>query len=85
MVLKTVKAIENEAYKLTAQDENQELKHAPKLFKENTELQWDEPAEKLYNYIKRIKSISDSLGCFEWKKNIKSIKAQLLILIQKVK
>ncbi len=54
LVLKTVKAIENEDYELTAQDENQTLKHAPKLFKENTELQWDEPAEKLYNYIRGL-------------------------------
>ncbi|WP_296618888.1 methionyl-tRNA formyltransferase [Marivirga sp.] len=54
LVLKTVKAIENEDYKLTAQDENQTLKHAPKLFKENTELEWNEPAEKLYNYIRGL-------------------------------
>lgn len=54
LVLKTVKAIENEDYKLTAQDENQELKHAPKLFKENTELKWSEPAEKLYNYVRGL-------------------------------
>ncbi|ADR23445.1 methionyl-tRNA formyltransferase [Marivirga tractuosa] len=54
LVLKTVKAIENEDYDLTAQDENQELKHAPKLFKENTELDWNEPAEKLYNYVRGL-------------------------------
>lgn len=54
LVLKTVKAIENVEYQLTAQDEKQELKHAPKLFKENTELQWNEPAEKLYNHIRGL-------------------------------
>lgn len=54
LVLKTVKAIENEDYELIPQDENQELKHAPKLFKENTKLDWNEPAEKLYNYIRGL-------------------------------
>jgi len=54
LVLKTVQAIENDDYALTPQDENQKLKHAPKLFKENTELKWDRPAEKLYNYIRGL-------------------------------
>lgn len=54
LVLKTVQAIENDDYALTPQDENQKLKHAPKLFKENTELKWDQPAEKLYNYIRGL-------------------------------
>lgn len=54
LVLKTVKSIENEDYKLKAQDENQVLKHAPKLFKENTELKWTESAEKLYNYVRGL-------------------------------
>jgi methionyl-tRNA formyltransferase len=54
LVLKTVKAIENDDYELKAQDESQALKHAPKLFKENTELQWNEPAEKLHNYIRGL-------------------------------
>jgi len=68
LVLKTVKAIENEAYKLTAQDENQELKHAPKLFKENTELQWDEPAEKLYNYIRGLNPFPTAWAVLNGKK-----------------
>lgn len=54
LVLETVKAIEEDTYELRVQDENQVLQHAPKLFKENTELQWAEPAEKLYNYIRGL-------------------------------
>lgn len=54
LVLETVKAIENENYDLKPQDENLSLKHAPKLFKENTELKWTESAEKLYNYIRGL-------------------------------
>jgi methionyl-tRNA formyltransferase len=54
LVLRTVQAIENENYELKPQEENQTLKHAPKLFKENTELKWSEPAEKLYNYVRGL-------------------------------
>jgi methionyl-tRNA formyltransferase len=54
LVLKTVETIKAENYELTPQDENQTLKHAPKLFKENTELKWTEPAEKLYNYVRGL-------------------------------
>jgi len=54
LVLKTVKSIENEDYELKPQNENQELKHAPKLFKENTELEWSQPAEQLHNYIRGL-------------------------------
>jgi methionyl-tRNA formyltransferase len=54
LVLKTVEAIEKEDYELRSQDENQQLKHAPKLFKENTELQWNKPAKKLYDQIRGL-------------------------------
>ncbi|WP_245830849.1 methionyl-tRNA formyltransferase [Marivirga sericea] len=54
LVLKTVEAIETGDYELHQQNENQTLKHAPKLFKENTELKWTEPAEKLYNYVRGL-------------------------------
>ena len=54
LVLKTVKAIENEDYTLTEQDTNQELKHAPKLFKENTEIDWNKPAEEVYNFVRGL-------------------------------
>ena len=54
LVLRTVQAIENESYELKPQEEHQTLKHAPKLFKENTELKWSEPAEKLYNYVRGL-------------------------------
>jgi methionyl-tRNA formyltransferase len=54
LVLKTVKAIENEDYTLIEQDTNQELKHAPKLFKENTEIDWNKPAEEVYNFVRGL-------------------------------
>jgi len=68
LVLKTVKAIENESYALKAQDENQALKHAPKLFKENTELIWTEPAEKLYNYVRGLNPFPTAWAIIKGKK-----------------
>lgn len=68
LVLKTVKAIENEPYELKPQDENQNLKHAPKLFKENTELKWTEPAEKLYNYVRALNPFPTAWAVINGKK-----------------
>jgi methionyl-tRNA formyltransferase len=68
LVLKTVKAIENESYELKPQDENQNLKHAPKLFKENTELKWTEPAEKLYNYVRGLNPFPTAWAVINGKK-----------------
>ncbi len=54
LVLKTVKAIEEDTYTLQQQDENQALKHAPKLFKENTEIDWNKSAEEIYNFVRGL-------------------------------
>ena len=54
LVLKTVQAIESEEYELRPQDEGQALKHAPKLFKENTEIDWNKPAEEIYNFVRGL-------------------------------
>lgn len=54
LVLKTVKLIEHGDYKLEAQNEDQELKHAPKLFKENTEIDWHKSAEAIFHFIRGL-------------------------------
>lgn len=54
LVLKTVKTIEKGDYALLPQDESIELKHAPKLFKENTEIDWSKSAEELFNFIRGL-------------------------------
>lgn len=68
LVLKTVKAIKNESYELKPQNEYQTLKHAPKLFKENTELKWTDPAEKLYNHVRGLNPFPTAWAIINGKK-----------------
>lgn len=53
VILKTVKAIESGDYELKPQDDTQSI-HAPKLFKETCKINWNNPAEKIYNLIRGL-------------------------------
>jgi methionyl-tRNA formyltransferase len=53
VILKTVKAIESGNYELKPQDDSQSI-HAPKLFKETCKINWNTPAEKIYNLIRGL-------------------------------
>ncbi len=57
LLVKTVKAIESGRYTELPQaqlEEGVELKTAPKLFKENGEIDWNQPAEKIYNLVRGL-------------------------------
>ncbi len=54
LVLKTVKAIESGSYPSVPQPSNVEIKHAPKIFKETCEIKWDQPAKKIYDFIRGL-------------------------------
>ena len=53
LVLKTVRAIQNGQYKSTPQ-EGQPNKHAPKIFKETCEINWDQSSENIRNFIRGL-------------------------------
>jgi methionyl-tRNA formyltransferase len=53
IILKTVKAIESGNYELKPQDDSQSI-HAPKLFKETCKINWNNPADKIYNLIRGL-------------------------------
>jgi methionyl-tRNA formyltransferase len=53
VILKTVKAIESGNYELKPQDDSQSI-HAPKLFKETCKINWNNPAEQIYNLIRGL-------------------------------
>jgi len=53
VILKTVKAIESGNYELKPQDDSQSI-HAPKLFKDTCKINWNNPAEKIYNLIRGL-------------------------------
>ncbi|MGX5689196.1 methionyl-tRNA formyltransferase [Arcticibacter tournemirensis] len=60
LLVKTVKAIEKGDYKETPQREllkgsgTADVKHAPKIFKEDCLINWDQPAVKIYNHIRGL-------------------------------
>lgn len=54
LVLKTVEAIKSGDYPQTPQDHTIEIKHAPKLFKENTEINWNSSATEVNNFIRGL-------------------------------
>jgi len=54
LVLKTVRAIASGDYPQAPQDTNQEIKHAPKIFKETCEIDWKQSSEEIYNFIRGL-------------------------------
>ena len=60
LLVKTVKAIESGRYSVLPQSEliaDAELKHAPKLFKEDGLIDWNKPAQAVYNLIRGLSPI----------------------------
>jgi methionyl-tRNA formyltransferase len=54
LVLKTVQAIEKGDYQPQPQDETKEIKHAPKIFKETCEINWNQEADQVRNFIRGL-------------------------------
>jgi len=54
LVLKTVKAIEAGNVPSQAQNESSTLKHAPKIFKETCEINWNRPSEQIGNFVRGL-------------------------------
>jgi methionyl-tRNA formyltransferase len=54
LVLKTVKAIEEGSYPSLPQKETTATKHAPKIFKETCEVNWNQPSESIRNFVRGL-------------------------------
>jgi methionyl-tRNA formyltransferase len=56
LLVKTVKAIESGRYTEQPQEQlaHEELKHAPKIFKEDCKIDWNKPVENVYNLIRGL-------------------------------
>lgn len=54
LVLKTVKAIESGVYPQEPQDESGHINHAPKIFKETCQIDWNQPVKKVYDFIRGL-------------------------------
>jgi methionyl-tRNA formyltransferase len=54
LVLKTVSAIESGNYPSVDQPNSIEIKHAPKIFKETCEINWDQPSKKIIDFVRGL-------------------------------
>lgn len=54
LVLKTVRAIEAGNYPQEPQVESDEIKHAPKIFKETCEIDWTKSVKAVYDFIRGL-------------------------------
>lgn len=54
LVVKTVKAIESGDYPSVKQDFSQELKSAPKIFKETCKIDWQKDAKTIYDFVRGL-------------------------------
>lgn len=69
LVVKTVKAIEEGNYPQERQQEPEEFKSAPKIFRETCQIVWSKPAEQIHNFVRGLSPypaawmILDALSC----------------------
>ena len=54
LVLRTVEDIAEDKVKSYPQDESKAIHHAPKIFKETCEINWENPAESIHNLIRGL-------------------------------
>ena len=54
LVLKTVKAIEAGTYPSVPQPQGIEIKHAPKIFKETCEINWNQSSKKIVDFVRGL-------------------------------
>lgn len=65
LLVDTVKAIEQNQYKEQPQDTKDDLKTAPKIFKEDCIIKWDQPVEKVFNFIRGLSPYPTALTNFQ--------------------
>jgi methionyl-tRNA formyltransferase len=54
LVLKTVRAIASGDYQTAPQQDHAAMKHAPKIFKENCEINWAQKSETVRNFVRGL-------------------------------
>ncbi|HMI05795.1 MAG TPA: methionyl-tRNA formyltransferase [Pedobacter sp.] len=76
LLVKTVTAIANGDYQEQPQPQSGELKHAPKIFKEDCLIDWNQPALKIYNLIRGLSPYPTAFTKLN-EKTLKVFKAEL--------
>jgi methionyl-tRNA formyltransferase len=68
LLVKTVKAIESGNFTAVPQDaieSNENLPHAPKIFKEDCLINWHQPSQKVYNHIRGLSPYPGAFTVFK--------------------
>ncbi|RZK68024.1 MAG: methionyl-tRNA formyltransferase [Pedobacter sp.] len=76
LLVKTVKAIKEDNYQEQPQPQSEVLKHAPKIFKDDCKIDWNQPAQQVYNLIRGLSPYPTSFT-FLNDKTLKVFKAEL--------
>jgi len=76
LVVKTVKAIKEDNYQEQPQPQSEVLKHAPKIFKEDCKIDWNQPAQQVYNLVRGLSPYPTAFT-FLNDKTLKVFKAEL--------
>lgn len=77
LLVKTVQAIHDNTYTEHPQIQSDDLKHAPKIFKEFCEINWSQPAQQVYNLIRGLSPYPTAFTKLQGK-NMKVFKAELI-------
>lgn len=54
LVLKTLEAVANQEIDPKPQEEQKSTHHAPKIYKETCEIDWNKPAEEIHNHVRGL-------------------------------
>lgn len=77
LVLKTVQMIAAGSVITTDQEERHDLKHAPKIFKENCKIDWNKEAQSVHNHIRGL-SPYPAAWCEFHGKNMKVLRCEII-------
>ncbi|WP_287443783.1 methionyl-tRNA formyltransferase [Algoriella sp.] len=74
LVVKTLDGLENETLKPHPQDETIELKHAPKIYKEDCKIDWNDTIDKIHNKIRGLSPYPCAWTTYGKNDNYKTLK-----------
>jgi methionyl-tRNA formyltransferase len=78
LLVRTVKGIESGAIEEQPQPQSEDLKHAPKIFKEFCLINWDQPAQTVFNFIRGLSPYPTAFTTLS-EKTLKIFKAELVL------
>jgi len=54
LLVETVDMVTNDTYEAVLQDESKAVKPAPKIFKEDCRIDWNQPVQKVHNFVRGL-------------------------------